>query len=149
MSVNPVIFEDQYKVTSVDPAGKKYLRVSRIVAKADTLDIVISVDINSDIYPITAGERITIALAHTLDLDGQRESEYYDHSVYHRESLMSQYDYVMHGQVFECNTDDQTLQKVYALASFGGLLMKVEGSVEVLRDVSFNKKFYILIKKGS
>lgn len=148
MSSNPFIFEEKFDVKAINREGKKYQRVSRIECASLNSDTHVIVDINSDVYPITPNERITIGLARTLNPAGEEERDTYDHTIYHRDTIMSAYDYVMHGKVYKCNTDDKAADIVEVLISFGGLLMKLTGKQAYLRDVHFNRNYYLLIKKS-
>lgn len=149
MSTNPFILEEKFKVKCVNPDGRKYQRVSRIECVSQESDTVIIVDINSDVYPVAPNEALTIGLARTLNPSGEEErSDVYDHTVYHRDTIMSAYDYVMHGKVYNCNTDVKAVEKIEILVSFGGLLMKINGTQPYLRDVQFNRNYYLLIKKS-
>lgn len=143
---NPTIFEDRFKVDKVNPDGKMYQRLSRIVCSSKA-GVTVTVDINSDIYSVEAGAVLSIALARTIHLDGTEDSNQYDHGVFEQPTLMDSFDYVMHGLVFECNSDEKDAQNLRALISFGGLLMKIEGKTEALRDLQYNKHYYLLIKK--
>lgn len=145
---NPFVFEEKFKVARVNPDGRKYQRVSRIVCKSLESDTEVTVDINSDIFPVTESEKLTVALARTLSLDGEPERDAYDHTVYHRETAMSAYDYVMHGRVYKCNSDEKAADNVEIFISFGGLLLKAHGKQPYLRDVLFNQKYYLMIKKS-
>jgi DNA-directed RNA polymerase I, II, and III subunit RPABC3 len=141
------IFHSTFEVAQINPEGRKYLRVSRLECKSKLVPVTIAIDINSDIFPVTVGEHLTIGLTSTLNVNGEEERDVYDHSVFHRETAMSSYDYVMHGRVYKCNCDDLDQEVVTVLISFGGLLMKVEGTTPQLRDIQFNKNYYVLIKK--
>lgn len=147
MSSNPILVEGTFNVTEVDKGGKKYHRVSRLQCDSPTTNMALTIDINSDIFPVVKGEKLTIALAHTLSTDGQYEGESYDHTVFDRVTVMTSYDYAMHGRVYECNTDAKSEQKVYACISFGGLLMRLDGKPDLLKDIGFNKQVYLLIKR--
>lgn len=147
MSVkNPTIFEDRFDVQTVNAEGKMYQRLSRIVCKSNS-GVSVTVDINSDIYPVEKGQVLSIALARTVNLDGSEDTNQYDHGVFQQPTLMDSFDYVMHGLVFECNSDEKDAQTLRALISFGGLLMKIEGKTEALRDLQYNKHYYMLMKK--
>jgi DNA-directed RNA polymerases I, II, and III subunit RPABC3 len=147
MSVkNPTIFEDRFDVQTVNAEGKMYQRLSRIVCKSNS-GVSVTVDINSDIYPVEKGQVLSIALARTINLDGSEDTNQYDHGVFQQPTLMDSFDYVMHGLVFECNSDEKDAQTLRALISFGGLLMKIEGKTEALRDLQYNKHYYMLMKK--
>ena len=43
--------------------------------------------------------------------------------------------------------DAEPRERLRALISFGGLLMKIEGKTEALRDLQYNKHYYYLMKK--
>jgi DNA-directed RNA polymerase I, II, and III subunit RPABC3 len=145
---NPFVLEEKFRVSQVNPDGRKYQRVSRLVCKSLESDTEIIVDINSDVYPVAPNETLTIGLASTLNLDGKPERDSYDHTVYHRETIMTAYDYVMHGKVYSCNSDEKAIDEVTILVSFGGLLMKIHGKQPYLREVHFNRTYYLLIKKS-
>lgn len=144
---NPIILEDAFTVDTVNAEGTVYLRVSRIACSNKKGDLTVTTDINSEEFPVTRGERLAIALATTLERSGEPMQESYDHSVYHRETLLQEYDYVMYGKVYECNTDDKTAAKLTVYISFGGLLGKVEGTPETLREVHFNADLFLLVKR--
>ena len=150
VATRAIVLEEGFKVLTVNGDGRKFQRVSRLECRADNdSDTRVTVDINSDVFPVDAGQKVTIALASTLNLSGEPDRDAYDHSVYHRETVMSSYDYVMHGKVFKCNTDDLRADKSEVLLSFGGLLMKLEGSGPAIRDLKFNQNYYFLLKKTS
>ncbi|XP_023754997.1 uncharacterized protein LOC111903462 isoform X2 [Lactuca sativa] len=67
--VNPH-FDDTIKVIGVDADGKKYDKVSRIEARGEETDIHIVLDVNSQLYPMHAGEKYRMVLSQTLNEDG-------------------------------------------------------------------------------
>lgn len=54
--------------------------VNRLVAKGETFEVDLTLDIASEIYPIEEGEKFTMALASTLRLDGLPDDGTYDQS---------------------------------------------------------------------
>lgn len=65
------LFDDTFTITSLN--AQKYDRVSRITGtSADSLTV-LSLDINTEIYPVNVGEPIQLVLASTLNLDGSKE----------------------------------------------------------------------------
>ena len=64
MSANS-LFDSQFTVTQIDPDGKKFdrgtllLTVSRVIAHSSTLDMTLSLDIATDIYPVHVGQQLT------------------------------------------------------------------------------------------
>lgn len=73
--------------------------VSRIEAKSETYDTELTLDVNTEIYPLRSGEKIEVVLTNTLSENGQEE-EGYDPT----QSLGERgnaYEYIMHGTVFK------------------------------------------------
>ena len=76
-----------------------------------------------------AGERVAIVLASTLDLSGASDGGTYNPST--GRSLADNYDYVMHGRVFEIKHIDAL--RIEIQASFGGKIYKL---------INYNSIFY-------
>lgn len=104
------LFDDIFNITEVDAA--RYNKVSRIVGTSSTSsDIKITLDINSDLFPVEVNDALTITLASSLSL----EEESKDTTASWRapkageKSLADDYDYVMYGTVykFEESSDDK------------------------------------------
>jgi DNA-directed RNA polymerases I, II, and III subunit RPABC3 len=51
--------------------------VSRIEARSEQFDMYMQLDINTEIYPMHVGEKFTMVLAPTLNLDGTPDTGYY------------------------------------------------------------------------
>ena len=96
------IFEDIFEVTQLNPDGKKFESVNRLQATGGTFDCELLLDINCDIYNIHEKDNITLVLATTLHLDST-PADHFSYSTTQRgeSSLADQYDYVMHGRVFD------------------------------------------------
>lgn len=103
-TMSSTLFDDIFKITSVE--SNRYDRVSRITAQSTTsTDINLTLDINSELFPIQKGNTITLAIAQTLSIDGEetsattisgwREPRPGDRS------LADDYDYVMYGTVYK------------------------------------------------
>jgi len=68
----------------------------------------LTLDVNTEIYPIEIGEKYALMLASSLSLDGTDKIEIWrDQS---KSSLADDYDYVMYGKVFKY--DDSNGSKV-------------------------------------
>jgi DNA-directed RNA polymerase I, II, and III subunit RPABC3 len=102
--MSSTLFDDIFKVTSVE--SNRYDRVSRITAQSTTsTDIHLTLDINSELFPVVKGNSLTLAIAQTLSIDGEdsasapisgwREPRPGDRS------LADDYDYVMYGTVYK------------------------------------------------
>lgn len=85
--------------------------VSRIFATGEHYDMEMLLDINTDIFPVSEGEKLTVALASSLDpqvilwvvlvfLPIQvPDGGYYD-SRFESNRLVNKYDYIMYGKVY-------------------------------------------------
>lgn len=60
------LFEDLFEVIKKDPDGKKFDRVSRIVAKSDN-DVQMTLDVHNELFKVKVGERISVLLTSTLN----------------------------------------------------------------------------------
>ena len=102
------LFEDHFSITSADP--QKYDRVARIVGHSPDHSVEMTLDINTDVYPIQPGETVTMLLASTLNLDGTKDDEKGWREPKPGEAgLADMFDYVCHGKIyrFEENKDDK------------------------------------------
>lgn len=141
-----LLFEDIFEVTELNPDGKKFESVNRLAATGTTYECDLLLDINCQIYSVKAGEKRTVVLASTLNLDGTPDDHFsYNSSANGTEpSLADAYDYVMHGRVFEMEyKKDGT---IVIAASFGGLLMSLTGDQRHLSSILPDMRLYILLK---
>lgn len=95
----PILFEDAFSVLSVN--SQKYERVSRIAATSNDQQISLTLDVNTELYPMNVNDRVQIALALTLNLDGSKDDSkgWRDVGLGER-SLADEYDYVCHGKIY-------------------------------------------------
>ncbi|WRX29728.1 DNA-directed RNA polymerases I [Theobroma cacao] len=84
-----IFFEDIFVVDKLDPDGKKFDKdgfsmfallcpITRIEARSQNCDMFMHLDVNSEIYPMHVGDKFTMALAHTLNLDGTPDTGNHD-----------------------------------------------------------------------
>jgi DNA-directed RNA polymerase I, II, and III subunit RPABC3 len=142
------LFEDIFEVTSLNPEGKKFDRVNRLSATGTTFECDLLLDINCEIYSLLEGEKMTLVLASTLNLDGSPD----DHTAYNpsqmarsEPTLADNYEYVMHGRVFDVSYKKDGV--VVIAISFGGLLCRLTGDQRHLSSVLPDMRLYVLIKK--
>ena len=134
------IFQGQFEIQDIDPHGKNFDRVSRIVCSNDLSDL--TLDVNTEIYPLQVGDTFTLLLVESLDgsiIDTKQKQSY---SV-QQKSLADDYDYCMYGKVYKY--EDQGKVSVYV--SFGGLLMLLSGDYRLLSRVQLGQYLYLLIRK--
>ncbi|CAN3372033.1 hypothetical protein DIURU_001427 [Diutina rugosa] len=140
-----ILFEDMFVVETVDPG--RYTRVARITGSSSTSqDIKITLDINSELFPVKANDSLTIALASSL---GNESSTMTSNGSWrppkgNERSLADDYDYVMYGTVykFDENSGDD---KMSVYISFGGLLMCLSGGYRSLSNLK-QENAYILVR---
>ncbi|KAG2533875.1 DNA-directed RNA polymerases II and V subunit 8A-like [Panicum virgatum] len=92
------LFQDSFKVIGLDPDGKKFDKVSRVVAESEDSSIYMQLDVAIEVYPMCKGEKFKMVLASTLNLDGTPDTGYFTQAA--RETLADQFDYVMHGKLY-------------------------------------------------
>lgn len=107
MSEN-ILFENSFKVTDINSA--KYDRVSRIKAFSESgQEVLLTLDVNTELYPLNVDDRMTVALALSLNLDGSKDDGKGWREVGRGEqTLADEFDYVCHGKIyrFEEGTGD-------------------------------------------
>jgi DNA-directed RNA polymerase I, II, and III subunit RPABC3 len=104
------LYEDTFTVTAVDTG--RYDRVGRIKGTSADNTTVMTLDINTDIYPLGQGDNISLLIASTLNLDGSKDDEERGwREKKGEQTLADMYDYVCHGKVyrFEETNDDEAM----------------------------------------
>ncbi|GAB5354944.1 hypothetical protein AAMO2058_000163100 [Amorphochlora amoebiformis] len=143
-SSSPHIFEDKFEVIQVDPDGKKFEKVSRIVCHGESYEMELVLDVHFGLFKCKVGEKINFALTSTIDPSGQKEDNTYDQR--ERKTLMDGYDYVMHGRVFQIDEDKKTTDSII-YASFGGLMMSLKGNSRNFTQLEPDMRVYAMAKK--
>jgi DNA-directed RNA polymerases I, II, and III subunit RPABC3 len=141
------LFEDIFEITALNPDGMKWDKVNRLQAIGTTFECELLLDIHCELFRIDENEKCTLVLASTLHLDGSPadHSSYVPSSSQSEPSLADNYDYVMHGRVFdmEYKKDGTVVIKL----SFGGLLMRLIGDQRHLQSIQPDQRLYVLLKK--
>jgi len=121
---------------------------------SEMYDLDVVLDLNVDVYPVSAGDKLSVCIASTINLDGKPMpvgdpgQQVYDTSVGKRATLADSYDYVAFGKVFkykDAAKDGRVKAEVYA--SFGGLLMQMSGDPKQLDELDVDQSVYLLIRK--
>ncbi|QCE16485.1 DNA-directed RNA polymerases II, IV and V subunit 8B-like [Vigna unguiculata] len=136
--MNELLFDDIFMVETLDPDGKKYDKVSRIVARSEKRDMYMLLDVNTEIYPMKEKERFLMALSPSLVLNTK------DGSV----SIQDKFEYIMHGRLYNiegCSKPEELEVEVYA--SFGGLQMMLRGHASHCVKFAVDKNLFLLIRK--
>ncbi len=143
-SAKVTLFEDIFEITQLNPDGKKFESVNRVAATGTTYECDLLLDMNCQIYSVKEGEKRTIVLASTLNLDGTPDDHFSYNSSANEPSLADAYDYVMHGRIFQIDYKKDGI--VVIAASFGGLLMRLTGDQRHLSSILPDMRLYILVK---
>ena len=130
--------------------NKVFSKVSRIYAISLTNRSEIVLDINSDLFFLKIGDKIEVLLEES-PFEPQKKKEIDTKFIFKQVDLeglefIKDFEYVMHGVIFHSGIEDN---KVFIYASFGGLLMKYFGLINLLnmKDVNIDKKILLLLNK--
>mmetsp|Transcript_16141 Transcript_16141/g.39320 ORF Transcript_16141/g.39320 Transcript_16141/m.39320 type:complete len:142 (+) Transcript_16141:77-502(+) len=137
--------EDLFDVKDIDQDGKKFDNVSRIQAVSQTYNLELTLDVNTEIYPMKVFDRFSLAITHTLRKDGAPDEGAYDQSGF--ESHADDFEYVMYGKVFKHHQKHGDLD-MSVFVSFGGLLMHLRGDESNLKNLDLDTRVYLLMRKN-
>lgn len=108
------LFDESFTITNVDDS--KYDRVARFAATSADSQTVMTLDINTELYPCQLGETLHCVLASSLSLDGTKDDGKGWRDVGRNvnggePTLADMFDYVCHGKIykFEDGEDGQTM----------------------------------------
>ncbi|KAL4887609.1 hypothetical protein BJY04DRAFT_5299 [Aspergillus karnatakaensis] len=142
---DPLVFEDTFTITGIN--NQKYDRVSRLTCTSSDSLTTFTLDVNSELYPCSVGESLSMAIASTLSLDGKEDSGAktgWREVGMGEHTLANDYDYVCHGKVYRF--EESTPGNMAAFVSFGGLLLYLEGPYKKLAPLRIDY-VYLLLKK--
>ena len=145
--MSDVIYDDIFYVKNVDPDGKKFDRVSRLECDSESFSMAMTLDVNSQIYPLNLNDKFRMMIATTLRDDGlQDTAEFEPHANYYR---LKQFEYIMYGKVYRIEPDEQAGDsgKLSVYVSYGGLLQRLKGDAYNLHGFQLDSNVYLLIKK--
>eukprot|EP00906_Rhabdomonas_costata_P038997 RCo055201 len=141
-----VLIEDTFEVKELDPEGRKFDLVSRVVMQSERHQMECVYDVNIDVYPIEVPCKLTMAWAKSVDLEGKPTPDHFDKALClgKKRSLMDKYDYVTYGRVYRV---DHSQKKILVYISYGGLLQKIRGDPQDLKDFALDSMVFCLTKK--
>lgn len=94
-----LLFENTFVIEAIN--SQKYDRVSRISAHSEDNATFLTLDVNTELFPLAETERIKLALALTLNLDGSKDDNKGWREVgMGEQTLANEYDYVCHGKIY-------------------------------------------------
>ncbi|KAI9138000.1 RNA polymerase [Paraphysoderma sedebokerense] len=142
-----IVFQDIFIIEDIDCDGKKFDRVSRILAHSEQYETDITLDVNNELYPLEINDRFALALASTLSATGDTSADsdaWRDNRKNKEATLADEYEYVMFGK---CYKYEEVGSKVSIYISFGGLLMCLEGDYRHLQNFQKGENLYLLMRK--
>ena len=140
------LVSSNYTVEAVDREGKVFDNVSRIYARSENGDLELQLDINSQIYSLRVGDHFTMSIDVEISKAKTTSTNEHWHPSMIENTTVSQYEYVMHGIVYRFEVDSaQHRAKIFV--SFGGLLMSLDGSQQIVSNYTRGKEIYIFIRK--
>ncbi|KAL9309657.1 putative RNA polymerase, Rpb8, nucleic acid-binding protein [Arabidopsis thaliana] len=145
MASNIILFEDIFVVDQLDPDGKKFDKVTRVQATSHNLEMFMHLDVNTEVYPLAVGDKFTLALAPTLNLDGTPDTGYFTPGA--KKTLADKYEYIMHGKLYKISERDGKTPKAELYVSFGGLLMLLKGDPAHISHFELDQRLFLLMRK--
>ncbi|KAM0971307.1 hypothetical protein ACFX13_019515 [Malus domestica] len=154
------LFDDIFSIEKVDPDGKKFDKVSRIVAQSEKHDVLLLLDVNTEIYPMHVKEKFLMVLSPTLEWSGAPVTG--KRGQVEQKSLADKFEYIMHGLLYKMSTassesskgkpkasdeGSKTEVKVEVYASFGGLQMMLKGDPSSCTKFKIDQNLFLLIRK--
>ncbi|KAL6222987.1 hypothetical protein ACLB2K_006377 [Fragaria x ananassa] len=123
-------FDDTFVIEQLDPDGKKFDKVSRIVARSEKHGALLHLDVNTEIYPMGVKEKFLMVLSPTLNYSGAPNT---NEAQVEQKSLADKFEYIMYGLLYKMDhmrsessdggSKSPPLVEVYV--SFGGLQMRL------------------------
>ncbi|KAI3413663.1 DNA-directed RNA polymerases I, II, and III subunit RPABC3 [Globodera pallida] len=146
--MNSLYFEDLFTVKNIDPDGKKFDRVSRLFCDSESFKMDLILDVNTQLYSLGINDKFRLMLCTSIRDDGLTEEGEYDKSI---ENIprVRMFEYVMYGKIYLIENDEGSAEtsRLTAYASFGGLLMRIQGEANNLNGFEQDKNIYLLLKK--
>ena len=109
-----------------------------------TTEATLTLDVCTEVYKVKREDKIQFALASTLNLDGSPDNGLFNQSG--ERTLLDDYEYGMYGRVFEVKYLSKRRVQIYA--SFGGLLMCLEGEQNQFERLEKDQQLYCLMRKA-
>jgi DNA-directed RNA polymerase I, II, and III subunit RPABC3 len=113
-SGDATLFDEIFTITTFDQS--KYDRVARIGGTSADAQTVMTLDINTELYPCSIGENLQCVLATSLSMDGTKDDGRGWRDVTRsgpggEATMADMFDYVCHGKIykFEDVEDGQTM----------------------------------------
>jgi DNA-directed RNA polymerase I, II, and III subunit RPABC3 len=131
---------------SIKVKNKIFSKVSRIFGCSISKELEIFIDINTEIYPMCSGDELDIMISKVPKSDNNNIELSIDWVNYFGKEILDLYEYVVYGTIFHSGKENNNC---FVYASFGGLLMKLFGSIKNnnIEEFSVDCKILLLIRK--
>jgi len=99
-----ILFQDIFEVSDIDPHGKKFDKVSRVLGNSENMAMELTLDLNTEIFPMSVTEKFTLVLASSLSTEASVSESLINEpwrDMSGIKSLADDYDYVMFGKVYK------------------------------------------------
>ncbi|XP_027347619.1 DNA-directed RNA polymerases II, IV and V subunit 8B-like isoform X2 [Abrus precatorius] len=126
--MSELLFDEIFKVEDVDPDGKKYDKVSRIVARSEKRDMYMLLDVNTEIYPMRKNERFLMALSPSLVLKTK------DGLV----SIQDKFEYIMHGRLYNITNEGSSKSQLEVYVNISHLLLHFV----LMRSITWDSRMF-------
>lgn len=126
--------------------NKIFSKVSRIFADSNENDLELTLDVNTEIYPMHDEDKFELKLLSVTILEKNLRNNDNDWTEFFDKNLIDAYEYVMFGTIFHSGFEKKNF---FIYGSFGGLLLKIFGGLEILsfKEFSIDSKILLLLRK--
>ncbi|PRQ48871.1 putative RNA polymerase, Rpb8 [Rosa chinensis] len=146
------LFDDTFVIEKLDPDGKKFDKVSRIVARSEKHGALLHLDVNSEIYPMHEKDKFLMVLSPTLNYSGAPVT---NQAQVEQKSLADKFEYIMHGLLYKMDHmrsepsdgGSKSPPLVEVFVSFGGLQMRLRADPTSCAKFKVDQNMFLLIRK--
>mmetsp|Transcript_32595 Transcript_32595/g.63671 ORF Transcript_32595/g.63671 Transcript_32595/m.63671 type:complete len:156 (+) Transcript_32595:301-768(+) len=126
--------------------NKIFSKVSRIFAISDENKTEITLDVNTEIYPIHDQDKLDLRIIQVNPEEKNELDQNKNWIDFFDKKLIDLFEYVMYGTIFHSGIENK---KFFFYGSFGGLLIKIFGNSETVLHKNFkvDSKILLLIRK--
>ncbi|KAL9379461.1 hypothetical protein Peur_027943 [Populus x canadensis] len=137
---------DFFVIEKLNPDGKKYDKVSRVLSRSEKGDLYMVLDVHTEIYPIEEKSRYLVLLTETLNTDGTPVDP--RNAQGKQLSKEDKFEYVTHGKLYKIDKEGSGADfKLEIYISFGGLQLLLRGSPSSLARFQLDKNYFMLMRK--
>jgi len=122
-----LLLEDEFRVEQLNPDGKKFEKVDRLIARGVHSEIEMLMDVHGELFEVAKDDKLSV----TLTKDEPKD--------------LSKWHYAMHGTVYSYKHVQDKDVEVHL--SHGGLLARLRGGDAHLGKLDVDVDLYTLVKK--